>query len=219
MRSTPPPRLPPAGGRRSLTYYTLFGLLAATGLRVSKALLLKLEDVDFQQSVLAVRQTKFCRSRPVPLDATVVAALRRYAGARQRRCGGTRMGPFFVSECGTPPAACTMPGVFERLRAALGWAARGGHAQPRIHDLRHTFISRSLVRSYERRGAVVCVIDALSTYVGHARVSDCACRKSDSSQTPAEHTLQGGERPPQIRFSRRAGSPAGVVHPDGTRPG
>lgn len=165
-------RLVPVGGLRPLTYYTLFGLLAAAGLRVSEARLLKLQDVDFQQSVLTVRQTKFRKSRLVPLDATVLAALNRYAEARRRRFGGDRIEAFFVSEGGTPLAARTIHGVFERLRAELGWIARGGHAQPRLHDLRHTFICRGLLRSYEQQGAVDGIIDALSTYVGHAKVSD-----------------------------------------------
>lgn len=165
-------RLAPVGGLRPLTYYTLFGLLAATGLRVSEARLLKLQDVDFQQSVLTVRQTKFRKSRLVPLDATVSAALNRYAETRRRRFGGGGIEAFFVSEGGTPLAARTIHGVFERLRAELGWIARGGHAQPRLHDLRHTFICRGLLRSNEQQGAVDGIIDALSTYVGHAKVSD-----------------------------------------------
>lgn len=165
-------RLAPADSLRPLTYYTLFGLLAATGLRVSEARLLQLQDIDFQQSVLTVRQTKFRKSRLVPLHATVVAALKRYAEARQRRFGSARIESFFVSDRATPLAARTIHGVFQRLRAELGWVARGGHAQPRLHDLRHTFICRGLLRSYDLREAVDGVIDALSTYVGHAKVSD-----------------------------------------------
>jgi integrase len=61
--------------------------------------------------------------------------------------------------------------TFAMLRARLGWIGRGGYAVPRIHDLRHTFLCRALVRSYQQQ-EVDHVIDVLSTYVGHARVSD-----------------------------------------------
>lgn len=164
--------LTPAGGLRPLTYQTLFGLLAATGMRVSEALHLKPQDVDWPQGLLTVRQTKFRKSRLVPLDPTAVAALRRYAEARQRTLGGTETEAFFVSERGTPLAARTVHHTFEKLRAAMGWVARGGHAHPRIHDLRHTFICRGLLRSYQQHQPIDNVIDALSTYVGHAKVSD-----------------------------------------------
>jgi integrase len=122
--------------------------------------------------VLTVRQTKFRKSRLVPLHPTAVAALRRYAKARQRTLGSAKIEAFFVSERGRPLAARTVHHTFEKLRAALGWVARGGHAHPRIHDLRHTFICRTLLRSYQQHQPIDHVIDALSTYVGHAKVSD-----------------------------------------------
>ena len=59
-----------------------------------------------------------------------------------------------------------------RMRARLEWVARGGHAAPRLHDLRHTFICHALLRSYQQPQPINNVIDAISTYVGHAKVSD-----------------------------------------------
>ena len=64
-----------------------------------------------------------------------------------------------------------MSNIFERLRHRLGWAARGGHPQPRIHDLRHTFICQALLLG-QRDNRIDHVADAISTYVGHAKVSD-----------------------------------------------
>lgn len=162
----------PAGGLRPLTYRTLFGLLAATGMRISEALHLKPQDVDLGHELLTVRQTKFRKSRLVPLHSTTVVALTRYAEARQRKLGGQNVEAFFVSDRSKPLPDRTVHGTFAKLRARLGWVARGGHAAPRIHDLRHSFICHSLLRSYHRHQPIDNVIDALSTYVGHAKVSD-----------------------------------------------
>lgn len=162
----------PVGGLRPLTYRTLFGLLAAAGLRISEALHLKPQDVDLEHELLTVRQTKFRKSRLVPLDSTVVAALARYAGARQRKLSGQKVDAFFVSDRGKPLPNRTVHSTFGKLRARLEWVARGGHASPRLHDLRHTFICHALLRSYQQRQPINNVIDAISTYVGHAKVSD-----------------------------------------------
>ena len=79
--------LAPHGGLRPVTYETIFGLIAATGLRLSEALHLRYGDLDFDQGVLTVRNTKFRKSRHVPMHPTVVAALNRYMSI------GTGTGP------------------------------------------------------------------------------------------------------------------------------
>ena len=77
-------RLAPEGGLRPATYATIFGLIAATGLRLSEALHLHCGDLDFDRGVLTVRNTKFRKSRHVPLHATAMAALQRYLAVRVR---------------------------------------------------------------------------------------------------------------------------------------
>ena len=162
----------PADGLRPLTYHTLLGLIAATGLRISEALHLKPQDVDLDQKLLTVRETKFRKSRLVPLHSTTAAALARYAKVRQNKIGCQTLRAFFVSDRGEPLPDRTVHSTFEKLRGRLGWAARGGHSAPRIHDLRHSLICKVLLRSYQQRQPIDNVIDALSTYVGHAKVSD-----------------------------------------------
>lgn len=159
-------------GLRPRTYSTLFGLLASTGLRISEALALTPTDVDLPGASLTVRNTKFRKSRLVPLHPTTVAALRRYADAREHRVSDRRVETFLVSDQGTPLDDGTVRYTFARLRARPGWIGRGDYALPRIHDLRHTFLCRALVRSYQQHQSVDHVIDVLSTYVGHSRVSD-----------------------------------------------
>jgi integrase len=157
---------------RPRTYATLFGLLACTGLRISEALALTPMDVDLPCASLTVRQTKFRKSRLVPLHPTTVVALTAYAKARRCRVSDRAIATFFVSDRGTPLKDGIVHHTFERLRVRLGWIGRGGYAFPRIHDLRHSFLCRALVRSYQQPQGVDHVIDVLSTYVGHASVAN-----------------------------------------------
>jgi integrase len=165
-------RLPPEGALRPATYSTLLGLIAATGLRLSEALKLRFADIDFAHGVLTVRRTKFAKSRLVPLHPSVTAALSRYAAFRQNAIPATQNSCFFVGSTGNPLAKTTVHWTFQRLRKHLGWAARGSHPAPRIHDLRHTFICRRVQLWHEQGTDIDNAMLALATYVGHAKVSD-----------------------------------------------
>lgn len=165
-------RLSPKETLRPATYRALFGLIAATGLRVSEALRLQCADVDLDAGMLTIRRTKFAKSRLVPLHPTAVQALRQYLALRRRHLPAVSDGPFLASIRGTALAKRTVHWVFDRLRKQLGWTARGGHAAPRIHDLRHTFICRRVQLWHEHGADIDNAMVALSTYVGHAKVSD-----------------------------------------------
>lgn len=161
-------RLKPSGSIRPLLYETLFGLLAATGMRVSEALALRLDDLTADG--LVIRQTKFQKSRLLPLHATTWEALDRYVSARQRL--GTWDDALFVSNTGTTPSYPTVIAIFLRLARSTGLRGQPGQPGPRIHDLRHTFAVRSLEQCRPERDAVGRHIVALSTYLGHAHVTD-----------------------------------------------
>lgn len=165
-------RLAPHGGLRPATYEMIFGLIAATGLRLSDALHLRCGDVDLDRGVLTVRNTKFRKSRHVPLHPTVVVALNRYVVVRARH--GTIDGNALLclSSSGGLLPTRTVHWVFQQLRGELGWTARGAYAQTRIHDLRHTFICRRVQLWHEHGADIGNAMAALSTYVGHAKVSD-----------------------------------------------
>lgn len=161
----------PAGGLRPLTCATLFGLIASTGMRLSEALQLERSDVDLQRAILTVRKTKFRKSRMVPIHPSTTQALTMYQQATvisPRYPGVERL---FLTPAGRSLPKRTVHNTFEKLRRSLGWIARGGHPHPRIHDLRHTFICRALLRGQQNR-QIDHVVDAISTYVGHAKVSD-----------------------------------------------
>jgi integrase len=165
-------RLAPEGGLRPVTYATIFGLIAATGLRRSEAIDLCCSDVDLDGGFLTVRNTKFRKSRHVPIHATVVAELRRFLAVRARHGAITKDSPLFLSPAGGFITKQRINKVFQKLRTNLGWTARGGHGQVRIHDLRHTFICRRIQLWHEHGADIDNAMAALSTYVGHAKISD-----------------------------------------------
>ena len=154
------------------TYATLFGLLACTGLRVSEAVKLTRTDVDWRQGLFTIRQTKFRKSRLVPLHATTLEALRDYAARRDRLHRTPTTEAFFLTSRGTALALSSVRVTFWKLRKQLRWSAGRGTGQPRIHDLRHTFACRRLQRWYADGVDIDHAVTALSTYLGHAAVSD-----------------------------------------------
>lgn len=163
-------RLPGRNALRPATYEAIFGLIAATGLRISEALHLQCGDVDVDQALLTVRKTKFRKSRNVPLHPTVVIAMQRYMKIRARYAAADAA--LFQSSSGKPLQTRMVHHVFQKLRIDLGWKARGGHDATRIHDLRHTFICRRLQLWQEHGADIDNAVAALSTYVGHAKISD-----------------------------------------------
>jgi integrase len=165
-------KLPTKGSLRPATYETLFGLIAATGLRISEALALRCADLDLAQGLLTVRETKFRKSRLVPLHPSATDAMARYAVLRQGYFVATQQSWFFISSSGTRLVDRTVHGVFEQLRRTLGWSPRGGHPAPRIHDLRHTFVCRRVKLWHAQGTNIDHAMLALSTYLGHAKISD-----------------------------------------------
>ncbi len=161
---------------RGATYEALFGSLASTGLRVSEAAHLLDADVDLKSGMLTVHQTKFAKSRQVPLHSSTVEALRRYRELRNLHIAVTEETPFFVSTRGQR-RGCALSlrqvnRVFQHLRDQLGWVNRGAHADPRIHDLRHTFIVRRVLLWHAQDVDIDQAMLSLSTYVGHAKVTN-----------------------------------------------
>lgn len=165
-------QLRPREGLRPSTYLVFFSLLASTGLRLSEACHLHRRDVDLREGLLAVREGKFGKSRLVPLHPTAVEALARYAARRDARQSAPRSEFFFRTDRASLLKRATVETTFSRIRDGLGWAAHGRAGRPRIHDLRHTFAVRRLLRWYEEGADVNRKILALATYLGHAKVTD-----------------------------------------------
>jgi integrase len=165
-------RLPSTSGLRPQVYATLIGLISCTGLRISEALKLSRRDVDSDDGVLTIRESKFHKSRLVPLHASAVQALNEYARFRDRCHPIPQTDAFFVSDQGSTLSASTVRHTYQKLRENLPGATQTGRRAPRIHDLRHTFACRCLLRWYADGADLDHVVPALSTYLGHAKVSD-----------------------------------------------
>lgn len=157
---------------RPHAYETLFGLLASTGLRVSEALALRGSNIDLGASVIHIGETKFRKSRLVPIDATVTRALYRFATRRNRDPDAQASDSFFVGRRGQPLPYSTVRCTFRQIRHQLGWRSNGTLPHPRIHDLRHSFACRRLLRWYRDGVEVDHAIASLSTYLGHGKVTD-----------------------------------------------
>ena len=167
-------QLGPPGSIRPATYETLFGLMASAGLRVSEALHLRDADVDLKRGMLTIRQTKFAKSRLLPVHPTTVAALAKYRKARARHVATVADMPFLISSrgrrLGLPLGDRQAHRVFNALRDRLGWVNRGGHVAIRLHDLRHTFVVRRLMLWHVDGTDIDQMMLALSTYMGHAEI-------------------------------------------------
>ena len=150
------------------TFHYLFGLIAATGLRRSEAVSLKLQDIT--SDGLIVRDTKFGKSRLVPIHNTVRTALETYLKMRVQI--GAQSEHLFVLSTGRPPTSKYVTDRFIFLARQIG--LRGGSGQPgaRLHDLRFAFAARSLEACTHDRNEVSRHMLALTTYLGHVSVSN-----------------------------------------------
>ena len=188
--------LTPTDGLRPRTYATLIGLLACTGLRIAEALALRVGDLDWGTQVLTVRQTKFHKSRLVPLHPSAVAPLRDYARARDNSRASRPDIPFFASAKGGPLLYGTVRSTFHRLlRLAMPEVKPVGRVRPRFHDLRHTFACRRLLDWYGNGTDIDQAIDQLSALLGsrqsnrHLLVSD-RCPGTPGPGRPALRAIQ-----------------------------
>jgi integrase len=165
-------RLPATFPLRRLTYQTLLGLLACTGLRISEAVKLTCGQVDLEKGVLRIERTKFNKSRLVPMHPTALQALRRYARARDQQWGAYRDAPFFLGRRGKALYKQRVLLTFRRLCNTLGWQKGNGELpRPRLHDLRHSFACRRLLTWYRQGRDVQHLMASLSTYLGHGHVT------------------------------------------------
>lgn len=149
---------------RSQTVTTLIVLLAVTGMRVGEALRLDCDDVDWDQGVIKVRDTKFGKGRDVVVSASTVDALATYRSARDNnQPAASRL---FVSLAGTPIIYNNFLHTFRRAVTVAGVGA-DGPTRPHVHDLRHSFAVRTLLRWYRDGLDVEALLPRLSTYLGH----------------------------------------------------
>ncbi len=161
--------LPSPSGLRGATCSTLFGLIAVTGLRVSEALGLDDRDVDADDAILAVRHAKNGKSRVIPVTRCVIAKLKAYQHLRDHVVTPAGSDALFRAENGNRARAQIMERSFAKVGLIMGLRqpspARG--RRPRIHDLRHSFASRTILEWFRQGRDVDAEMYKLSAYLGH----------------------------------------------------
>jgi integrase/recombinase XerD len=154
---------------KAATYATLIGLLSVTGMRVGEAIGLDRDDVDLDDGWLLIRRAKNDHCRVVPLHQSTIEVLAAYARLRDQICPEPATESFLVTSTGRRPDPSTAGGVFGELRHATGLAEQRSPSGrlPRMHDMRHAFMLRTLLRWYREGSDVAAQLPVLSTFVGH----------------------------------------------------
>jgi integrase len=142
----------------------IFRLLYGCGLRVSEVLRLTVADVDLDQGVLTIRQSKFRKDRYVPMAPSQVLRLQRYDEWMGERAGGVF---FFPAPDGGPYSRDTIYGLFRQLLRACGIPHEGRGRGPRLHDLRATFAVHRLESWYRQGVDLGAKLPVLAVYMGH----------------------------------------------------
>jgi integrase/recombinase XerD len=162
----------PRSKLRPYTYRMLVLLLYAAGLRISEALSLRLTDVDLSAGVLTIRESKFYKTRLVPMSPVLTGALGEYVAQRAKDHPTALDASLFLTRTGTPVARHTAESIFSRLRVRAGVLRHdGGRYQPRLHDLRHAFAVHRLVSWYREGADVQRLLPQLATYLGHVHIA------------------------------------------------
>jgi integrase len=147
----------------------LLGLLASTGLRIGEAIRLRVEHVHLEQEPcqLHILETKFHKSRIVPLHPSTAEHLRRYTKQRTSFHSDGLAEAFFVSEQGHYLQYHALHKWFARLCQRLAIAPTAGGRVPCLTSFRHTFAVTRMQRWYEQGLDVQALLPRLSVYLGH----------------------------------------------------
>jgi len=167
-------RMKPAGSLRPHLWQVLIGLLASTGLRVGEAIRLKIDDLKLEADppYLQVLETKYRKSRLVPLHPTTATQLRSYTEKRRQLGYSALSDHFFISERGNPLNRHTLWRTFNRMTRRLEMHPTDGRRRPTLHSLRHGFAIERLRKWYQAGVDVHAMLPHLSVYLGHLRPQD-----------------------------------------------
>ncbi len=148
-------------------------LLYGAGLRVSEALALTLGDLELDDALITIHNTKFDKTRPVPLGAELTQVMADYLIARNAASHSQRCdAPFFVLRRGSGVSIQILQHNFRQLCEYAGVRRTdGARYQPRLHDLRHSFAVHRLTSWYRQGADVQTLLPQLSTYLGHTSIA------------------------------------------------
>jgi integrase/recombinase XerD len=181
------------GKLRPWIYHCLLGLLSVSGLRVSEARNLEVQDVDLKAAVLTIRGTKFGKTRLVPLHRSTCRVLAEYISRRNRHWRQRPVSSYlFVSSSGHRLDGADIRRTFYALSRQIGLRGPFDSHGPRLHDLRHRFATEILVRWYRSNEDPERKLPLLSAYLGHVHVADTQWYLSGSPELMREamHRLE-----------------------------
>lgn len=172
------------------TYAVIIGLLWVTGCRIGEVMRLNVEDVDLKSGVIHIRQTKFFKSRLVPLTPSSMRALSEYLEHRNEVAGYTvGADPFFINRDGRRCNKSTTGKTIQSLIRKRGWRTTQGRV-PRVHDMRHSFATHALASFYQAGNDPGALLPVLATFLGHSNIAN-----TQTYLHPSEGLLrQAGER-------------------------
>ena len=165
-------KLSPSQGLRPWTYHCLLGLLAVGGLRISEALKLERKDVDLPEGILTIRQTKFGKTRLVPLHSSARDVMADYVRRRDQFLRSASSPCFFLNDHGRRLDISAVHRTFYDLSRQIGLRGLTDSKGPRLHDFRHRFAVRTLVQWYRSNEDIERRLPVLSTFLGHGHVAD-----------------------------------------------
>jgi site-specific recombinase XerD len=147
-------------------------LLYGAALRISEALSLTMADLDLEQSVLCIRESKFYKTRMVPMGQDLAEALDQFIADRCRTHSCKRDSPVFPCRDGSPITVRIAENAFRRVRNRAGvFRYDGARYQPRLHDLRHAAVVHRLIAWYRSGADVQFLLPQLATYLGHIHIA------------------------------------------------
>jgi site-specific recombinase XerD len=151
--------------------YTFIAVLYALGLRPREARLLRIGDLDLEQNVLLVHETKFHKSRMVPFGPRLASCLRRYLRIRLTVLQPAHgQDPLFVTLWRRPISPVGINQAFRQILNEVGLGTLNDRERPRMHDLRHTFAVHRLLRWYRQGVDVQSRLMSLATFMGHVEI-------------------------------------------------
>jgi len=161
---------------RGATYATAFSVLYGLGLRVGELARLTRADLDLERQLFVIRQTKFGKSRLVPVGPRLLQRVRAYLAQRERAVGHplTPDTPLFALRRGQAIHPGTLSQTFHHLVMRLGFFHGDGVVPPRLHDLRHSFAVGTLLRWYRTGDNPAARLWHLSTFLGHVDLASTA---------------------------------------------
>jgi integrase/recombinase XerD len=204
-REFPSPRSP----LRPLTLYTMIVLAYCAGLRLGELARLDLDDVHLAAGEVAIRETKFFKSRTLPLTDSVVVTLREYLDAR-RRAGAPQDGSnglFWHGQAGTRYSRVMTEKLLVRVLRRAGLKPEAGRVGPRVHDLRHAYVVNRMLSWYREGINPQARLPYLATYLGHKDINSTLVyltvtqellqQASDRFRAFGAHSLHAADGGPQ----------------------